>query len=409
MGTMEHEEQPTAARRANRPTDRPPSRFRLKEANEQLTLAALDAKEQAEESTDRYRELVEGLNAIVWEAEADPWQYTFLSQRAQAIFGYPVERWLAEPNFWMDLIHADDRQIVASQCRRASEEQRDFRVEFRALAADGRIFCMAMIAHLWQDRQARFRYRGLLLDISDAIRAETLQTLVTQQTAELLADRQQLRAMATELNLAEHRERAKLATVLHDHLAQLLVLGRMKLGQAKCTSGLVPECAALIQQTEEVLAKSLTYIRTLIADLNPPALRESSMLPALRWLAEQMQQYGLAVTIEAPESPDLSIPEEQKLLLYQSVRELLINISKHARTDRATVRLRYRAGHVCLEVRDEGCGCDLAAAGMATGTSSGFGLFSIRERMHTLNGRFELVSAPGQGTTATLTLPLGVS
>ena len=237
---MEHGEKPTDARRANRPADRPASRFQLKEANAQLTLAALDAQEQAEESTDRYRDLVEGLHAIVWEAEADPWQYTFLSQRAQVIFGYPVERWLAEPNFWMDLIHADDRSTVATQCLLAAKEQRDFRVEFRSVAADGRLFWMAMIAHFWRDRQLRSRYRGLLLDINDTIRAEALQTLVTQQTAELLADRKQLGAMATRLNLTEHRERAKLATVLHDHLAQLLVLGRLKLGQAKHTSGTHP-------------------------------------------------------------------------------------------------------------------------------------------------------------------------
>ena len=104
--------------------NRAPSPDRLRAANEQLTLATLRAHEQADESAGRYRDLVEGLDAIVWEANAEPWQFTFLSQRAQTMFGYPLERWLAEPNFLRALIHADDRPTVARSMpgRRAAPE-----------------------------------------------------------------------------------------------------------------------------------------------------------------------------------------------------------------------------------------------------------------------------------------------
>ncbi|MER3423563.1 MAG: hypothetical protein C4293_10350, partial [Nitrospiraceae bacterium] len=92
---------------------------RLRDANEQLTLTALRAQEQTEESAQRYRDLVEGLNAIVWEADADPWKFTFVNQQGQTILGHPVESWYQEPNFWIDLIHPDDRRHVVSACKAA--------------------------------------------------------------------------------------------------------------------------------------------------------------------------------------------------------------------------------------------------------------------------------------------------
>ena len=92
------------------------------------------------------------------------------------------------------------------------------------------------------------------------------------------------------------------------------------------------------------------------------------------------------------------------MLLFQSVRELLINSLKHAGTDEATVTMEQHDGNLFITVSDKGNGFDLAA-GPPSGESSKFGLFSIRERMRALGGSFEIQSAPGQGTNATLMLP----
>jgi signal transduction histidine kinase len=100
------------------------------------------------------------------------------------------------------------------------------------------------------------------------------------------------------------------------------------------------------------------------------------------------------------------------VLLFQSVRELLINSSKYAGTGEATVSLEQCGGQLRIQVRDEGVGFDPTAAAApiagasAGGVSSKFGLFSIRERMMALGGSFDMQAAPGKGATATLTLPL---
>ncbi|HZH50216.1 MAG TPA: PAS domain S-box protein, partial [Nitrospira sp.] len=244
--------------------------------------------------------------------------------------------------------------------------------------------------------------------------AGQLEQLVGERTEELVQSQTQLRALATELNLAEQRERRRLATELHDHLQQTLVLGKLKIGQGKRLAQTVPACADVIKQVDEVLSDALQYTRSLVADLSPPVLRDHGLSAGLKWLGDYMKKHDMAVKVIVPEREDPALPEDQVVLLFQSVRELLINSSKHAGTGRATLTLEQRDDQLRIVVRDEGVGFDLAAVAAADdpphgGLSSKFGLFSIRERMKALGGVFEIESASGRGTTATLTLPLAAS
>lgn len=215
--------------------------------------------------------------------------------------------------------------------------------------------------------------------------------------------------LATELNLAEQRERERLAMELHDHLQQMLVLGKLTIGQGKRVAAGVPACEQVLKKVDDIFSDALTYTRTLVSDLSPTVLHEHGLAAALRWLGAYMKKHNQTVTVTVPDDGDLKLPEDQVILLFQSVRELLINSSKHAGTGEATVRMEQRDGLLRIGVRDEGAGFDLAAAageGPNGSISSKFGLFSIRERMRALGGSFDLQSAAGQGTIATLVLPL---
>jgi len=241
-----------------------------------------------------------------------------------------------------------------------------------------------------------------------------LEQAVNAKTAELLQSQDRLRALATELNLAEQRERQRIATELHDHLQQTLVLGKLKLGQGKRIVGAHDGYAKILHEIDEILSEALTYTRTLVAELSPPVLRQHGLPAGLKWLAEHMRRHEIAVTVTTPDDISIALPEDQTVLVFQSVRELLINASKHAGTGKAAVDVKQSDGRLIIVVRDDGAGFDLAAAAAAAaadssneGISSKFGLFSIRERMRALGGRFDIRSAPGKGTTATLILPLG--
>jgi len=238
--------------------------------------------------------------------------------------------------------------------------------------------------------------------------AEELEDRVKDRTKELLQSQTLLRQLASELTIAEQRERRRIATDLHDYLAQLLVCARLKVTQVR---GRLedPEIEGCLGESDDILQQALTYTRSLVAQLTPMALHEFGLPAALKWLADQMrQQYRLSVHVEVQSGLSVPLPEDQAVLIFQSIRELLINVAKHARVDQAEVRMEQREGRLIISVIDEGLGSD-AVTSQPTMQSSKFGLFSIGERMRALGGTFDFRSTHGKGTTATLTLPLSAA
>jgi PAS domain S-box-containing protein len=124
-------------------------------------------------SEQRFRELVQSLDVIVWEADATTWKFTFVSQKAESILGYPVEQWLTEPEFWVRYIHLDDREQAVAFCQAATAEGRDHVFEYRALAADGHVVWLRDIVHVVKDEEGRAQHlRGVMVDITAPKRAE---------------------------------------------------------------------------------------------------------------------------------------------------------------------------------------------------------------------------------------------
>lgn len=328
-----------------------------------------------------------------------------------ALTGYAREELLGRT--FADITYPEDLEPDWAAVRRLlAGEFETFSMEKRYIRKDGSLIwvqltvsllrdahgCPQHFISIVQDIQSRKEAQAQLLGLAD-----DLERRVEARTRELADSQERLRALATDLNLAEHRIRKQLATDLHDYLAQLLVLSRIKLGQAKLEE-VTPAAAQAMTEVQEVMDQALAYTRTLVAQLSPPILNEFGLLMALRWLADRMQRELTVVLSLETMTESLPLSEEQSVLLFQSVRELLMNIVKHAGTNEAMIKVVQSVGALAITVSDRGAGCDLVAA--ETGFETGFGLFSIRERMKALGGSFEVTSMPGEGTVATLTLPL---
>jgi PAS domain S-box-containing protein len=250
---------------------------------------------------------------------------------------------------------------------------------------------------------------AFVTDITERQRAESA---LQERTAELEYRTTQLSQMAWDLTLAEHNAREQIARTLHDGLQQLLFIVSLNLDQQlnrDREAGL--ERSELIAEAKHHVDAATVAARSLHLELFPPVLQRSGLPAALTWLANwAREKYKMNVQIEADPDAD-SARKDIRTLLFESVRELLFNASKHARAERVTLALRVDAhDQLCITVTDDGIGFEpLRLDSRSKAGQVGWGLFSIRERLTLLGGRVEIDSARRQGTRVRLFAPRGAA
>lgn len=227
--------------------------------------------------------------------------------------------------------------------------------------------------------------------------------LVSKRTSELAEYRDRLRDLASEMGLAEERERRRIATGIHDEISQSLAFAKMRLDDL----GTWPLDADALETVEEVshsLAQILGYTRDLTFDISPPVLYQLGFDAALEWLAERMSsRHGYEVLVQAEKTPR-PIVEDVQVTLFHSVRELLNNAAKHSQATKVRIDVGRVGEHIEVVVSDNGVGFDPSKPRPRSG--GGFGLFDISERLMHLGGQLEIHSSPGHGSSFTLTAPL---
>jgi len=222
-----------------------------------------------------------------------------------------------------------------------------------------------------------------------------------------------LRNLAAELALAEERERRRIATGIHDSIGQTLATVKMKLG--KLQAGIYREKlspSASFESLEEIrklVEEAIEYTRTLTFELSPPVLYDMGLTAAIKWLGEQInEQSGVLVTFRDGRVLK-SLDGKVSVILFKAVRELLINVAKHAGARKTLISARKTGGRLRINVVDDGIGFDASGLGANFSKGGGFGLFSIYERLKYLGGNLKVKSKPGCGTRVTLEVPLNLN
>lgn len=223
--------------------------------------------------------------------------------------------------------------------------------------------------------------------------------------ATLVGYQEDLRSLAAQVSSAEEKARGRIATELHDTVLQHLALAKLKLGLLKSAAGAADQTRSL-QEMERLVQDGIESGRALLSNLNSSVPLDGGLPQAVAGLAEEVQQrHGLPVRVSA--DADLSaLSDDQRLLGFQIVRELLMNVVKHAQARQATISLQRSDHALRLEVVDDGVGFDpdLCLSGLRA--EGGFGLRSLADRLRPLGGSLEVHSAPGQGTRVTVLLPI---
>ncbi len=227
-----------------------------------------------------------------------------------------------------------------------------------------------------------------------------------EKEGELINYRKRLRSLSSQILQIEDSERRQLAIDLHDHVGQSLMVVKMYLDglAALSTSEDVRQKRLLL--TASIVEQIVQDVRTLTFELSPPVLYELGLQNALEWLAEDFyNKYSLTIKSATDPCPPCATPAF-KALIYRIIRELLINVARHAHADTAEVEVRCTAEGVRLTVIDNGCGMKNEDPAHREKTQGGFGLFSVRERIINIGGSMVIGSQQDMGTAITILIPM---
>ncbi|HMK60237.1 MAG TPA: ATP-binding protein [Dissulfurispiraceae bacterium] len=216
---------------------------------------------------------------------------------------------------------------------------------------------------------------------------------------------EKLRELASELSLAEERERRRIAAELHDSIVQTLVFSKFKIETIMKDSGAADTDNAMIEIHEHI-KKSVQDLRTLIFEISPPVLYDFGLEPAIETLTLEMsKRHGINLDFHSDDS-EKKLNADLRVFLYHAVRELLINIVKHSQADSGAVTIARQRSMIVITVEDNGKGFDALDASSDIGKKECFGLFNIRERLGHFCGEMHINSEPGKGSRVTIYAPL---
>lgn len=361
-----------------------------------LALDVTDEKIAAEalrESEERFRNLVEGsLQGIgIVDTSFAP---LFVNNAYAAIFGYRNIEDMQRLDNHLELFAARDRErlLAFGEARLRGDSARTS-YELDGVRKDGSVVHMVSTLRLiaWKGQPA---FQITATDITERKRTE----------ARLRDYQLQLQRLASEISLAEEKERRRIASELHDSAIQNLALAKIKLGEIQRRFAQEKKPAAL-DDVRGLLEQAIHAARSLIFELSPPVLYELGLGAAVEWLGEQFQtRHDIDCRVTADQSA-APLNVEIEVVLFQVLRELLINVVKHANATRVDISLHRRDDQLRLEVHDNGDGFDATAVVTDSGRG-GFGLFNIRERLQLLGAALEIESGPGPGTRVMIRAPL---
>jgi PAS domain S-box-containing protein len=309
-----------------------------------------------------------------------------------------------------ELVVLEDRQRFRDLHRRVYPEG-GLKTEMRFITGDADLPVLVSLSPLHtEDMQAVCM---VVTDLSELKHSQ--QTLrayserLYRKNMELRHRAEQLARLSAELTMTEQRERRRISKILHDGLQQQLAAAKLQLGGMAEQIGR-SDLKGVAYQIEEMVGESIRMARSLSADLSPPILHAGGIVAGMEWLVRWMaDMHDFAVDLDLC-TQTVHLNEDVKILVFESVRELLFNAVKHSRAIRAALRLEAVEGgdRVKITISDKGQGFDPVRLQTSTENNGGLGLFSIRERIGLIGGVFKIDSAPGRGSRFTLIVPRSV-
>ncbi len=317
----------------------------------------------------------------------------WLSDESYKILGIDKDRFDGNFETLCSCIHQDDKQKVKQVYENAVKECKPYNVEFRIILPDGNQRFIHKRAEVTCLNNKAIRVVGTIQDVTEQKKTEN----------QIILSRQKLRTLAAKMEMIEEQERRRIASDLHDSVGQILAFATRELKFIH--KSLPKKHSEAIMEVARQLDKAVEQTRTLSFDLSPSILYDIGFEVAIEDMVEKFtaQRKINCQFIDDGKNKPMTIPI--KILLYRSIRELLMNIAKHADARNAKVSLKKTDKFIQATVEDDGKGFDVAEI-ESSEKQKGFGLFHIKDRIEHMGGSLKIESQKGKGTKTTLTAPL---
>ncbi|NEX64388.1 sensor histidine kinase [Noviherbaspirillum galbum] len=304
-----------------------------------------------------------------------------------------MERFSDAPDFndFLRRLHDDDRSRVLQGLERCLQNREAFNAEHRIRRRDGPVRWVQTIARPGP-ADGPSMMRGTIMDITE--RKQTVEALKRSQEL--------LRELTAHQDRVKEEERRRIAREIHDELGQTLLALRIDVSmlEARTAKG-HPRLNQKVRGALNQIDATVKTIRTIINNLRPAVL-DLGLTAAIEWqVAEFRRRSGITCDLEMSDE-EFDVDDARATTLFRILQESLTNVIRHAKASHVLIELEQHDKQLVMKIRDNGIGI---APGPRKGTNS-FGLVGVEERIHALNGRFIIDSAPGCGTTLSIFIPL---
>jgi PAS domain S-box-containing protein len=345
-----------------------------------------DVQEDLRDSKERLIELL-GTNIMAWEAEVEGQRFTYVSDEAVKMLGYPTSAWY-EPNFLASHIHADDVLRVLPAYQKQTRVAEHFDLTFRMWASDGRLVWVQNLISVDTRDGRKVRRHGFIIDVSERKRTE-----------------EALKDVGGRLIAAQEEERRRVARELHDDFNQRLAVLSVELEQVRQKIKEPLELRRTLQRLQAQAQEIAAEIHRLSYKLHPSKLDHLGLAAAVKSLCAELTESGKLKTEFVQSGFPSVLDRDITLCVYRITQEALRNCVKHSRAESARVVLTRTRTAVRLVVSDSGCGFNLKTTSM----QKGLGFISMKERLHLLGGKLNVYSKPLHGTRIEVSVPLKLS
>jgi len=339
------------------------------------------------ESEERYRELFENARDAMYVHDLDG-TYTSINHAAEELSGYSREEIIGH-NFTEFVGKEHIKQVRERFCSKLAQEG-ETTYEVEVIAKDGRRVPVEVSSRAIYEKGVIVGVQGTARDITERKQAQDALQMFSRQLIE-----------------AQEDERRRIARELHDQIGQVLTAVKMNLHavQRVCQT---KEAGAHIKDNIEAVDEALRLVRDLSVDLRPALLDDLGFVTALHWyVARYAKRTGLCAEVLIKlKDPNERFSREVETACFRIAQEALTNVVRHARANRALVRLLKKENVLSLSIKDDGIGFDPEALRKRAPRAAKLGLLGMQERAHAAGGVLEIRSVISKGTEIRLELPL---